>query len=180
MRGRSWTLAVLLGGAVAAAGCQKDSGAGAADFQKQRRNIVAEQRKAAPPPATAEAGTSEAEAVEAAYAYDALGKRDPFRSFVLDRLKEVDVSTKGPLERFELQQLAVLGVVWDTNNKRALVSDPSGQAYIVSEGDAVGKNDGQVISIEDNLVLVRETYVDYVGAKTTKEIEMRVRLGQGG
>ena len=181
----NWTIAVLAGGAIAATGCQKDSTAGAADFQKQRQNIVAQQRKT-PPAAEAQAGAgAEAEAsapapVAAAYSYDPLGKPDPFRSYVLDRLKEVEVSAKGPLEQFELQQLSVLGVVWETDNRRALVSDPSGQAYIVSEGDAIGKNDGRVIDIEDNLVLVRETYVDYVGEKTTKEIEMRVRPGQGG
>jgi len=185
MNRRNWMIAVLAGGAVAATGCQKDSGAGAADFQKQRQNIVAEQRKT-PPPAAAPEGQvpgeaePEAPAPVSAYSYEPLGKRDPFRSYVLDRLKDVEVSSKGPLEQFELQQLAVLGVVWETNNRRALVSDPSGQAYIVSRGDAIGKNDGRVIDIEDNLVLVRETYVDYVGDKTTKEIEMRVRPGQGG
>ena len=187
MNRRTWVIAAVAAGAVAATGCQKDSGAGAADFQKQRQDIVAQQRQAPTPaaeaaPDAAQAAEEEATpAVSAAYAYDPLGKRDPFRSYVLDRLKEVDeVSAKGPLEQFELQQLAVLGVVWETDNRRALIGDPSGQAYIVREGDAMGKNDGRVISIEDNLVLVRETYVDYVGDKTTKEIEMRVRVGQGG
>jgi type IV pilus assembly protein PilP len=187
MNRRNWMIAALAGGAIAATGCQKDSGAGAADFQKQRQDIVAEQRRT--PPAAAQTGQTagegavaeaEAPAPVSAYSYEPLGKRDPFRSYVLDRLKEVEVSSKGPLEQFELQQLSVLGVVWETNNRRALVSDPSGQAYIVSLGDAIGKNDGRVIDIEDNLVLVRETYVDYVGDKTTKEIEMRVRPGQGG
>jgi len=185
MNRRNWMIAVLVGGMVAATGCQKDSGAGVADFQKQRQNIVAEQRKA-PSPAAAPEGQAPGEvepegpAPVSAYSYEPLGKRDPFRSYVLDRLKDVEVSSKGPLEQFELQQLSVLGVVWETNNRRALVSDPSGQAHIVSEGDLIGKNDGRVLDIEDNLVLVRETYVDYVGDKTTKEIEMRVRPGQGG
>ena len=114
------------------------------------------------------------------FVYDPVGKRDPFRSFVLDRMMEVEVDTKGPLEQFDLSQLGVLGIVWDTDNARALVSDPSGQGYIVSDGDTIGKNDGRVIRIGDNLVVVRETYVDYLGEKTTKEIEMRVRQSQGG
>ena len=77
-------------------------------------------------------------------------------------------------------QLEILGVVWETSNRRALVADPSGQAYIVREGDGIGKNDGMILSIDDNLMLVKETYVDFVGDKTRKEIEMRVRQGQGG
>ncbi len=193
---------VAVAAAVAAMGCGGDSDASTSDFQKQREQIVAQQRNITPPkaepaaagdPAGAEtatapgavpAGTDAAleipEPQLIAYRYDPLGKRDPFRSFVLDRLKEVDISTKGPLEQFELGQLEILGVVWETSNRRALVADPSGQAYIVREGDGIGKNDGMILSIDDNLMLVKETYVDFVGDKTTKEIEMRVRQGQGG
>ncbi len=58
--------------------------------------------------------------------------------------------------------------------------DPSGQSYVVSAGDAIGKNEGEVISIGDNSMRVREVYVDYVGDKTTKEIELRVRQSEGG
>ena len=32
----------------------------------------------------------------------------------------------------------------------------------------------------DDAVLVRETYVDYLGEQTNKEIQMRVRQTQGG
>ena len=54
------------------------------------------------------------------------------------------------------------------------------QPEALREGDGIGKNDGTILSIDDNLMLVKETYVDFVGDKTTKEIEMRVRQGQGG
>jgi Tfp pilus assembly protein PilP len=71
-------------------------------------------------------------------------------------------------------------VVWEAKHKRALVLDPSGRAYIVKVGDPIGKNDGEIIGIDDNVVMVREAYVDFHGEKTTKEIEMRVRQSQGG
>jgi type IV pilus assembly protein PilP len=75
----------------------------------------------------------------------------------------------------------VVAVVWGTQRPRALVTDPSGRGYVVQEGTKVGKNDGQVIRIGDTTMLVRETYVDYLGAATSKEIEMRVRSkAQGG
>jgi type IV pilus assembly protein PilP len=115
-----------------------------------------------------------------AYVYDPVGKRDPFRSFVLERVEEQKDGAKGPLEQFDLSQLDVTGVVWEAKHKRALVIDPSGRAYIVKVGDPIGKNDGEVISIDDNAVFVREAYVDFHGEKTTKEIEMRVRQSQGG
>ena len=49
------------------------------------------------------------------------------------------------------------GVVWRGNKRRALVIDPSGQVYVVEEGDTIGTNDGRVLEIDDNLMRVRET-----------------------
>ena len=72
------------------------------------------------------------------------------------------------------------GIVWDAPRQRALILDPSGQGYIIQKGDLIGKNDGRVIAIDDNMVVVREAYVDFHGEKTMKEIEMRVRQSQGG
>jgi type IV pilus assembly protein PilP len=115
------------------------------------------------------------------FQYDPTGKRDPFRSFILDRLNELEDGMKGPLEQFDLSQLDVVGIVWHANRRRALIEDPSGRGYVVQEGTAVGKNEGHVTRIDDNLVMIREIYVDYVGEKTTKDIPMRVRpKGQGG
>ena len=71
-------------------------------------------------------------------------------------------------------------MVWETNRPRALVADPSGQVYVVREGDPIGTNEGSVMRIDDNLMLVRETYVDTMGEPTTKETEMRVRRNQEG
>jgi len=115
------------------------------------------------------------------YGYDATNKRDPFRSFVLDEAQRLTKHERGPLEQFDLSQLSVVAVVWGTQRPRALVTDPSGRGYVVQEGTTIGKNDGQVIRIGDTTMLVRETYVDYLGAATSKEIEMRVRSkAQGG
>lgn len=128
----------------------------------------------------AEAAPSEQED-PAAYVYDPTGKRDPFRSYRFEQesssgLEEV----AGPLESFELEQLSLVAVVWETPRPRALVADPSGRSYIVEEGTRVGKNEGRVIHIGDNLVLVKETYEDFAGERTTKDVEMRIRGSQGG
>jgi type IV pilus assembly protein PilP len=172
-------------------GCSKtETGPKTADYERQRAEIIARRAQmragggtqASAPGVVEEPGAADAGMGSGAvdYAYDPLGKRDPFRSFVLDRLKELGAASKGPLEQFDLNQLNVLGVVWETNQRRALVSDPSGQAYIVREGDAIGTNDGRVIRIDDNLMLVRETYVDHMGEQTIKEVEMHVRRNLEG
>ena len=113
------------------------------------------------------------------YVYDGTGKRDPFRSF-----RFVDEGAPnpgfGPLGDFELSQLSVVAVVWQANKPRGLVSDPGGRSFVVHEGSQIGKNNGRVIHIGDNLVLVKETFVDFEGKETTKDVEMRIRRSQGG
>ena len=114
------------------------------------------------------------------YFYDPRGKRDPFRSFRFVDNEGPDITEFGPLGDFELGQLELSAVIWDANNPRALILDPGGRSYIVREGSQIGKNSGQVIHIGDNLVLVKETYENLAGERTTKDVELRIRLSQGG
>ncbi len=119
---------------------------------------------------------------EEGYRYDPTGKPDPFRSYVrvyLSRSKKSN-SPSTPLERFDLSQLTVKAVIWGNERPRALITDPSGKGYIISEGTPIGKNSGRVIEIEDNKVVVKETYVDFAGQASTKEIEMRLHQSRGG
>ena len=87
---------------------------------------------------------------------------------------------RGPLEQFDVSQLSVVAVVWNVEGGRALVEDPSGQSYIVEMGSRIGKNDGSVVRIDDNLVVVKETYVDFLGHESRKDVEMRIRSSEGG
>ncbi len=113
--------------------------------------------------------------------YDSTGLRDPFRSFEWER-KEIAAQdvVGGPLEQFDVSQLSLIAVVWKTGSARALVEDPAGQSYIIGKGTRIGKNDGTVTKIDDNLVVVNETYEDYLGNVTKKDIEMRIRRSEGG
>jgi len=193
MFGRAALLLALL----VAVGCQDSSTSpSTADFTEQREALKArvaesKSRQAAPAPApapgptvpvAAEGATDPMLAVmSGSYVYDPTGKRDPFRNFTWerpDRLRQQEL--QGPLEQFDLSQLSVVAVVWKTGTARALVQDPSGESYIVGEGARIGRNEGLVMSIDDGLVVVKETYVDYLGQETTKDIEMRMRRNEGG
>jgi type IV pilus assembly protein PilP len=160
-----------------------------ADFQAERQ-ALAKRRK--PPVAQNKRRGGAADAapegeslnpdyagVEKDYFYDPRGKRDPFRSI---RFLNAEAEKKdfGPLGEFELGQLELSAVIWDAANPRALVLDPGGRSHIVRTGSAIGKNNGQVIHIGDNLLLVQETYENFAGDRTTKDVELRIRLGQGG
>jgi type IV pilus assembly protein PilP len=161
-----------------------------ADFTKEREALAA--RKQAPKaPANPGAkpgnqakppiggGTSYAVGGQD-YFYDPTEKRDPFRSFQFDDEDKQDKKNLGPLADFELGQLELSAVIWEASNPRALILDPGGRSYIVREGSQIGKNNGEVIHIGDNLVLVKETYENFAGERTTKDVELRIRLSQGG
>jgi type IV pilus assembly protein PilP len=115
------------------------------------------------------------------YSYNPVGKRDPFRSFFWEQDVGLEQQNPiGPLENFELEQLSLVAVVWGTGRPRALIADPSGRSYIVEEGTRVGKNEGRVVHIGDNLLLVKEIYEDFEGERTTKDVELKIRGIQGG
>jgi type IV pilus assembly protein PilP len=71
-------------------------------------------------------------------------------------------------------------VVWNTKNPRALVSDPEGRSFVLRRGSPIGKNNGRVIRIADDVILVQEKFVDFEGTVSTKDVEMRIRKSQGG
>jgi Tfp pilus assembly protein PilP len=184
------TLAIAL---LALPGCKREAPVGPTtqEFNKAREQLVARRARAGKPPqapgakkaatAPGEPGSSFA-ATGSDFHYNPAGLRDPFRSFEWEQIKQAkEHSTEaGPLEHFEISQLALVGVIWSKKNARALIQDPSGMSYIVAEGAKIGKNNGRVIRIDDNLVVVKETYVDFNLEETTKEIEMRIRSTEGG
>ena len=173
-------------------GCGEDNEVGPTtkDFSEQRKALTERlakhraakdgnaARQAAKPAAGSDAGRG---LVVSGLNYDPEGRRDPFRSFLWERPEDIgDEFVRGPLEQYDVSQLALVAVIWSTGNARALIQDPSGQSFIIAEGALIGKNSGRVIRIGDNLVVVKETYVDFLGEETKRDIEMRIRTSEGG
>jgi type IV pilus assembly protein PilP len=173
-------------GLLALPGCQGDkranpAGGDAASASEQKSAKGKKKRGRAAQGAAGDVAKASA-AMQKEFTYTSAGRRDPFRSFEWEQLK-LDALTAGegtPLERFDVGQLSLVAVVWDVKSARALLQDPSGMSYIIGTGARIGKNDGRVIRIDDNLVVVKETYVDYLGEETTKDIEMSIRTTEGG
>ena len=184
-------------GVVAALGCSEEvpTGPTATDFSAEREAVskrAAQREKNAQtaqavaqgqgsrPAASGNAPGGNMGGVDKDFVYDGTGKRDPFRSFLLEKADMLAEQVRGPLEQFDLAQLALEAVIWQTGNARALISDPSGETYIIAEGAKIGKNAGRVIAIDDSTIRVTETYVDHLGRETTKDIELRMRRNEGG
>jgi type IV pilus assembly protein PilP len=154
------------------------------DYAEARKKQAAQAKNGVKPKKVAKAVPAQDEGlggIAAGYVYEPEGKRDPFRSVLLDMASnETTDVPRAPLEQFELEQLALGAIVWETNRPRALVTDPGGRSFVIMKGSRIGKNSGRVVHIGDNLVLVKETYVDFAGEQSTKDVEMRIRRRQGG
>ncbi len=181
---RAIAIATLL--TLTLAGCGGgDGGASGSDYDKKKSALAKGKKgkkgknKGHGAEVVAEAADEGLVVSDANYSYDPTGKRDPFRSYILERA-QVDKATRGPLEQFDLAQLDLAAVIWDAGRERALIRDPSGRGYFVGEGTPIGKNSGRVVEITDGVVVVEETYENHLGERTKKNIEMRIRHSQGG
>jgi type IV pilus assembly protein PilP len=112
--------------------------------------------------------------IAAAYHYDPTDKTDPFKSYIRREVTLENEANSSPLERFDLSQLIVMGIIWGVDEPRALIRDPTGKGYIVRAGTPIGKNKGRILRIEDNKVVVKETYLDHLDRATTKEVELEL------
>lgn len=106
---------------------------------------------------------------EAVVSYDATKHRDPFRP---PNLGNVETAARTPLERYQIGQLKLVGVVWEAGAPRAMVEDSSGLGYIVSAGTPIGSSGGVVRRIEPRRVLIEETVTNFYGEKEPREVVM--------
>ena len=116
--------------------------------------------------------------------YTREGKVDPFEPFL--RVPEAEVSNteqeklqirppQTPLERFDLDQLKLTGILVSSAKIRALIQEASGKGYIISEGTYIGNKGGQVTKITNDRVVVEEKYIDVLGKVAVREIEIKLR-----
>jgi len=104
-----------------------------------------------------------------------LSKRDPFRPYTLNnRPSQRRRQNLSPLERYELGQLKLVGVIWDIKQPNAIVEDSAGLGYVVRIGTPIGSNEGKVITIQPARLVIEEFQFDVYGAK--KKIERSMRL----
>lgn len=161
-----------------------------------------------PPPTSAEAPAAEASAPEASatpqapdtpaagtavgteeYVYDPVGRRDPFRPYRTIRTVEPtrpargqrpqeDESNLEPLQRFEIDQLTVLGILWDVKQPRALIRDGAGKIHTLVKNTKLGRNNGYVATIREGEIVVIESFDEEDGrtVKRTRILEFRRKL----
>ena len=110
------------------------------------------------------------------YSYNALGKRDPYRSFISRMVTvEGDEGALGPLQLYEIDQYRLLGIIWNTGTPRALVEDPYESRHVVGIGTLIGKNWGKITQIKPEEIVITEEYRDPIENELIiNEITMRL------
>jgi type IV pilus assembly protein PilP len=98
------------------------------------------------------------------YEYSARGIRDPFKPVVdievaagMYRGPRPDESRpREPLEEFSLDSLRMVGSLEQDGNQWVLIKDPDGLLHRVAEGHYMGRNNGRVIAMSEEIVSLTE------------------------
>ncbi len=64
------------------------------------------------------------------------------------------------LQRFELDQLELVGIIWDVSRPKAMIKDPNGTLHVVEANSKVGRNNGYVAVIREGEIVVVEPIED--------------------
>jgi len=102
--------------------------------------------------------------------YNPQGKVDPFEplfqekaAVVMPRKKIKTRKRLTPLEKLDLSQLQLVGVIRSLSGNRALVEDAAGKGYVVTKGTYIGTRYGKIVEILADRIIVAEEVENVYG-----------------
>jgi type IV pilus assembly protein PilP len=120
--------------------------------------------------------------------YNPEGKIDPFEPLIREEAPKKEPLVKEefqeerkkriprtPLERLDLSQLKLTGVIRTEGVTKALVQEASGKGYIVSVGTFMGVNSGKVVEILKESLIVEEEVENALGKLTLQRKELKLQ-----
>lgn len=98
----------------------------------------------------------------APYNYDTASRRDPFKEFRLDILANrteegVFVGPLRPLQRFDLDKIIPVAIIWDVESPKAMFVDPTNKVHVLGKDERIGRNNGYIATIREGEIVVIET-----------------------
>ena len=94
------------------------------------------------------------------------------------KTKKTKSGERPPLERFNLSEFKLSGIVWGGFGYSAMLEGPDGKGYFVRQGSVLGPNRGVVKKITQNTMIIEEKYKTYTGETERKEIMLELRKKQ--
>jgi type IV pilus assembly protein PilP len=137
------------------------------------------QKPSQQPVTKATATTAEA-AQPPEYSYNPAGRRDPFAPIIVKAQQKARGGERAPLERYDLNEFKLTGVVWGGFGYNAMLEGPDGKGYFVHVGTVIGLNKGVVKKITQQTMVVEEKYKTFSGEIERKERVIELRKKQEG
>jgi type IV pilus assembly protein PilP len=96
---------------------------------------------------------------------------DPFEPAFRNKSRTVHKKSKpsSPLEKLDLSQMKLVGVILSDKGNKALVEDASGKGHMIREGTYIGINAGTVSQILRDRVIIEEKIEDAYGRMRTQK-----------
>jgi len=116
------------------------------------------------------------------YRYNVQDQRDPLEPLVKETQPDVlrpkprlPERPLGPLERFDLSALKLVGVVWGELGRKALIKAPDGKSYFATLETYMGKYSGKVVAIENDRLVIEEQYLNSEDKLVPKTLTLPLR-----
>ncbi len=137
---------------------------------------VAQKPAATSPAASATVQKEEPKVEKEIYVYDPKGRRDPFMSLVqVSKPKAQRKKGASPIENFDVDEIKLIAIAWDSNQYYALITMPDAKSYTIRKGMTLGLNNGKVIDITKDSVFIQEQVKDYKGQTKSKDTILKLR-----
>jgi type IV pilus assembly protein PilP len=117
---------------------------------------------------------------QSVFSYNPAGKRDPFTPIIVKDERKALSGDRPPLERFNLSEFKLTGLVWGGFGYSAMLEGPEGKGYFVHVGTIIGQNKGVVKKITKDAMVVEEKFKTISGETDRKEIVIELRKKQEG
>ena len=101
---------------------------------------------------------SELEGFLEPFIYDVVNRRDPFLAYAEYVPVDTAAPTRpmSPAQRFDLDQLRLVGIMWDIRDPKAMFMDPEAEVIVLGRDEGIGNRNGYIASIREGEVVVVE------------------------
>ncbi|MFW6005323.1 MAG: pilus assembly protein PilP [Desulfonatronovibrionaceae bacterium] len=121
-----------------------------------------------------------------AYRYTSQGMADPFTPLIQEEAQPEEEPLEPqrpltPLEKIELSQLKLVGILWRNElgfSPLAMVELPDRKGFILRQGLSIGRNQGRIVSILPDRVIISEKVRDVYGTMREKTSVLKLHRGQ--
>jgi type IV pilus assembly protein PilP len=102
-------------------------------------------------------GIAELEGFLEPFIYDVPNRRDPFLAFAEFIPQEEGPSRAlTPAQRYALEELRLVGVMWEVKDPKAMFMDPDDEVLVLGRDESIGNRNGYIAAIREGEVVVVE------------------------